>query len=115
MQAEYYRIMKDVNKAAICYEASIAAAMEHKFIHEEAMGNELAGLFHLELGSRQRSYSYLKQSIVCYRKWGAPAIVRRIESMIANEYRMDIMQDVPNEIAISTVVAPIPSKKRQFS
>jgi len=115
MQAEYYRIMKDVNKAAICYEASIVAAMEHKFIHEEAMGNELAGLFHLELGSRQRSYSYLKQSIVCYRKWGAPAIVRRIESMIANEFCMDIMQDLPKEIAISSVVAPIPSKKRQSS
>ncbi|KAL7430231.1 hypothetical protein ACHAXH_004516 [Discostella pseudostelligera] len=115
MQAEYYKVMKDVNKAAICYEASISTAMEHKFIHEEAMGNELAGIFHLELGSRQRSYSYLKQSMVCYQKWGAPAIVRRIEAMIANEFRMDIMQVVPNEIAISSVVAPIPSKKRQFS
>jgi len=86
MQAEFYRITKDVKKAAVCYEASIVAARDHKFIHEEAMANELAGIFYLELGLRRKSYPYFKQSIVCYQKWGAPAITRRIEAMIENEF-----------------------------
>lgn len=91
MQAEFYRIKKDVKRADVCYESSIVAARDHRFIHEEAMANELAGTFHLELRSRQRSYSYFKQSIVCYQKWGAPAIARRIEAAIEKEFSMDTM------------------------
>jgi predicted ATPase len=90
MQAEFYRITKDVKKAAVCYEASIVAAREHKFIHEEGMANELAGIFYLELGSRQRSYSYFKQSVVCYQKWGASVIASRIEATIDQEFSLGI-------------------------
>jgi tetratricopeptide (TPR) repeat protein len=82
LKAEKYRIENDVTNAEICYDASIQAAHEHKFINEEAMANELAGIFYWELGSHQRALVYFKQSIVCYKKWGASAIARVIESRI---------------------------------
>jgi hypothetical protein len=59
----------------------------------------------LELGSRQRSYSYFKQSVVCYQKWGAPAIARRIEAAIEKEFSMDIIQ-CTTERGVDLVLSP---------
>ena len=85
LEAESHYTMKNFCTAAICYDASIKAAREHKFLHEEAMANELAGLFFLDEGQREKSLLYFKQSIVCYRKWGALSVVRRIEAFIEKE------------------------------
>ena len=78
--------MKNSNLAATCYEASIEAARKHKFIHEEAFTNELAGLFFLEEGQRQKALSYFKQSTECYRVWGAFAIARRVQAFVEKEF-----------------------------
>jgi hypothetical protein len=86
LEAEYNYTMKKSSMAAVCYEASIKAAQEHRFIQEEALANELAGLFFLDEGQRQKSMYHLKQSIACYRKWGALAVVRRIESFVEKEF-----------------------------
>jgi ATP-dependent RNA helicase DDX31/DBP7 len=102
LQAEFHKVTNEVNKAAICYEESISAAKEHKFIHEEAMAHELAARFYLELGSRQRSYSHFNQSVACYRKWGAPVIARRIEATTEQEFSMDIiMSSLPSEVFLT--------------
>ena len=93
LQAEYYRIKSDVTDAATCYEASIIAAKEHKFIHEEATANELAGIFYLEQGHRERALSYLLQSVVCYKKWGASAIARTVEARIEKQYGKDFIHN----------------------
>ena len=41
LQAEYYFAKGEYEEANTCYEKSIESAKEHKFIHEEALGNEL--------------------------------------------------------------------------
>ena len=86
LEAEYHFSMKNFGMAAICYEESITAAQAHKFINEEAIANELAGLFFLEDGQRQKSLSCFEQSITCYETWGAFAIARRVEAFIDLEF-----------------------------
>jgi tetratricopeptide (TPR) repeat protein len=101
LEAEFHFSMKNSSVAATCYEASIEAARKHKFIHEEAFANELAGLFFLEEGQRQKALSYFKQSAECYRVWGAFAIARRVESYassIASLSERDTVSPLPTKL-----------------
>ena len=50
LEAEKMHTLGDFDGAASFYERSIQSAREHKFIHEEAIASELAGLFYLERG-----------------------------------------------------------------
>lgn len=79
MEAEYYNTTKDFDQATVCYEASIKAACEHKFIHEEALASELAGVFFLKIGQYEKAHFYFNRSVDCYLEWGAFAVARRIE------------------------------------
>ena len=118
MSAEYHKISNDFAKAATCYDASILAAKEHKFIHEEAIANELAGIFFLEQGNYQRSLTCLKQAIACYKKWGAPAVTRRIESMVEEEFGNDSLKSIDAEIvsyAAPVLNGGLSSTKRPYS
>jgi len=117
MEAELHNTQKDFEKAAMYYEASIKAAQEHKFLHEEAIANELAGLFFFERGIHPKSYSFFKDSITCYRKWGANAVATRIENDIQDKFDTNLMQLCPIEIVIfpSDIILKEPSsKKRQL-
>lgn len=88
LKAEFHYSMKQSNMAAVCYKSSIEAAKKHKLIHEEALANELAGLFFLDEGQRQESLSFFEQSTACYQAWGAFAIARRVDSFIEQEFRI---------------------------
>merc|ERR1719203_1517927 len=89
LEAEMHNNQKDFDKAASCYQASIRAAQEHKFIHEEAIASELAGLFFLERGLHQKSKLFFEHSSKCYEKWGASAVTKRIEEIIQHEFGSD--------------------------
>ena len=118
MEAEYHNTQKDYANAAICYETSIKAAQDHKHIHEEAISHELAGTFFFERGLHQKSYLFYRQSIECYKKWGANAVVRRLENILFANFDTDLMRDI---CPIETVFLPVPPeekstrKKRLFS
>ena len=98
LEAEYHFSMKNFGMAAICYEESITAAQAHKFLQEEAIANELAGLFFMEDGQRQKSLSCFEQSIKCYEIWGAFAVARRVEAFIEMEF--GISRGIPSEVTI---------------
>ena len=112
--------MKDFDKAQLCYEASIKAAQEHRFIQEEAIAQELAGIFFLERGERRRSHSYFNHSLSCYQRWGAFAVVRRIGDFIQNEFGSDLMHtsvrtdDLLAPAFVSKSLTELSSKKRLF-
>jgi hypothetical protein len=95
MEAEFHNAQGNVEEAAICYDASIEAAQKHKFIHEEAIGNELAGIFFLERGLKAESCQYFLRSVECYEKWGARAAARRVGSIIQNNFDLDLVQHCP--------------------
>lgn len=71
LQAEKYYTTGNLDKAKASYEASIKSAREHKFIHEEALGYELYGIFRMETGHREHGKDLLKTAQSLYAEWGA--------------------------------------------
>ena len=78
LKAECSYTKGEANEAAKYYEASIASAKEHKFIHEEAIACELAGYFYHEVGNQTKSKEILEQAHNAYMTWGA---VRKAKTM----------------------------------
>ena len=113
IEAEYQYTIKDFDNAEFCYEASIKAAQEHRFIQEEAMAHELAGIFFLERGQRRRSHSHFSHSLSCYQRWSAFAVVRRIEDFIQNEFGCDLIHTTPvTTVTTDGKLTELSSKKR---
>ena len=73
IKAECHYTDGEFDKAAESYEASITAAKRHKFVHEEALGCELAGYFYKEQGDEIKAQQFLNQAKSAYAKWGANA------------------------------------------
>ena len=71
LNAEYHFSIGLFDKATEEYHLSISSAHAHRFFHEEAIGNELAGYFQSERGRKDASISLTKQAKECYLSWGA--------------------------------------------
>lgn len=82
LEAENFYAIGEFDKAASNYDRAICSANAHKFIHEEAIASELAGMFHHERGDHQKSYSYLVHAVTSYRKWGAHAVAERGQAFL---------------------------------
>ena len=96
LEAESMLTMGDIDKAEPLYDSAIRSAHDHKFIHEEAIASELAGMFYYERGLRHKSYSCLLHSVDCYEKWGAHAVVRRVKNFIGGIFSPNIDQLISN-------------------
>ena len=97
LEAENKHTLGDFDSAASFYERSIRSAREHKFIHEEAIASELAGIFFLEGGLREKSLHLFLHSIWSYKTWGALAVAKRVETFIVGKYGSVVMQVVPSQ------------------
>ena len=97
LEAEKMHALGDFDSAASLYERSIQSAREHKFIHEEAIASELAGLFFLERGLREKSLHLFLHSIWSYKTWGALAVAKRVETFIVGKFGSVVMQVIPSE------------------
>lgn len=64
------------------YKAAILSAHTHRFIHEEGLGMELLGNLYKKTGNIDKSKDMIRHARVCYEKWGAAAIVSRLDSVI---------------------------------
>jgi hypothetical protein len=92
LEAEIMFTNGEFERAGPLYVNAILSAREHKFIHEEAIASELAGMFYFDRGFHQESSSCLLHSVDCYGKWGAHAVARRVESFIECNFGRDIDQ-----------------------
>ena len=97
LEAEKLHTSGAFESAALFYEKSIQSARQHKFIHEEAIASELAGLFYLDRGLREKSLHLFLHSIWGYKTWGALAVAKRVESFIVSKFGSDVMQVVPSQ------------------
>ena len=77
--AEIARIQGRDLDAERLYEDSLSFARENRFIHNEALANELAGKFYLGRGLRTIAYTYLTNARYCYLRWVALGKVRQID------------------------------------
>jgi hypothetical protein len=90
LEAESMHTKGEFDRAGSFYDNAIRSAHEHRFIHEEAIASELAGIFYYERGIRQKSYKCLVHSVECYEKWGAHAVARRVETDIRDYFGTDV-------------------------
>ena len=82
LEAEYYFVKGENDKATESYNSAIEAARAHKFVHEEGLGNALAARFHLHYGGMKEALMHFQQAKVCYERWGARSLVCNIEEEI---------------------------------
>ncbi|KAL3778656.1 hypothetical protein HJC23_008640 [Cyclotella cryptica] len=75
LEAEEFFSNGNVEKAKVCYENAVLSARAHKFVHEEALANELAGIFYLDIGNRPMAFKNFTDAHGAYFKWGACAKV----------------------------------------
>ncbi len=71
--AERCRVLRKFTEAIELYDLAISGAKTHKYLHEEAIGNELAAKFYLERGQATIAADYFQKAYYCYARWGATA------------------------------------------
>ncbi len=80
VEAEKARVLGDTLTAMELYDHAIAGAKENGYIQHVALANELAGEFYLALGREIIAQTYLAEAYYAYRRWGAAAKVKHLES-----------------------------------
>ena len=66
-----------------CYQASVRAAREHRFVHEEGLAEEKLATFCLHNGLHDDAMGHFNNAKKCYEVWGAHSLVERIDKAIA--------------------------------
>ncbi|MBE9213369.1 AAA family ATPase [Plectonema cf. radiosum LEGE 06105] len=84
VEAEKARIFRKNIKAMHLYDRAIAGAKENEYTQEEALGNELAALFYLNLGKDKIAKTYMTDAYYGYIRWGAFAKVKDLEERYPN-------------------------------
>ncbi len=79
VEAEKSRILGENYQAGDFYDRAISGAKENKYLQEEALANELAGKFYLDLGKEKVAAGYLQEAYYGYAKWGAKAKTDELE------------------------------------
>ncbi len=77
--AERARAENDNWLAVRRYGKAIQGARENRFVHDEALANELCGRFWLDHGDEQVAAVYLQEARRLYGQWGAIAKVSHLE------------------------------------
>lgn len=70
---EIARIEGREEEASDLYDQAIRGAVTGRFLHEEAIGQELAARFHLERGDQAAARTYVREAVASYGRWGASA------------------------------------------
>lgn len=80
LEAEIARIEGKILDAQELYESSIELARSNSFLSSEAVANESAARFYQRRGLHKIALTYLRESHLCYGRWGADAKVRLMEA-----------------------------------
>lgn len=71
VQAEIFRIQRDVGKSIEYYEKAITGAEKSGFTNEQALAEECCGRFWQNLGHGRYSRLHIRESFRLYTEWGA--------------------------------------------
>jgi tetratricopeptide (TPR) repeat protein len=83
LEAEHYFWRGDHERAIAFYNASIKAAHEHRFIHEEGLAEEKTATYLLRIGKHDEAMGHFLNAKKCYEVWGANKLVQRVDKAIA--------------------------------
>jgi hypothetical protein len=79
LQAELHGCGARHSKAVALYNAAIASAKESKFIHEQGLACERAGLYYKKMGFARDAFVHFQQAHACYKEWGSSVKVGAIQ------------------------------------
>ncbi|MGB3507845.1 MAG: AAA family ATPase, partial [Microcoleaceae cyanobacterium] len=79
VEAEKHRVLGKKLEAMELYDLAIAGAKANEYIQEEALANELAAKFYLNLGRKKVAKTYMIEAYYCYSHWGAKAKTKDLE------------------------------------
>ena len=91
LQAELHYLNQDYEAAENAYIASIESAKDHKFMNEEAMANELFGIFCIENQMGDKGMKHLRIALDLYTQWGAMNKAADVEKLIVLEAKIEDM------------------------
>lgn len=97
VEAQRLRMAGEILAAMECFDNAIAGARENHYVHEEALANELAAEFYLELGREHIATMYLHAAISAYGRWGSWGKL----DQLYDRYRQYLSQ----QNSLSTVIA----------
>ncbi|MBE9201789.1 MULTISPECIES: ATP-binding sensor histidine kinase [unclassified Nodularia (in: cyanobacteria)] len=106
VEAEYYRVVGEKAEAIDFYDRSILLAKENEYIHEEALGNELAAKFYLAWGKPKVAQAYMQEAYYCYTCWGAKAKVADLERRYP-QLLAPILERIPSRVSTYETVFPL--------
>jgi predicted ATPase/signal transduction histidine kinase len=78
--AEKARVLGNNWQAMELYDKAITGSKENKYLHEEALANELAAKFYLSFDKEKIAKTYLIDAYYCYANWGAKAKIENLET-----------------------------------
>lgn len=81
LDAELARVDGDLGAAITGFDDAVARAAANGFVHDEALANERAGIFHLARGARSVARAYLLEARFAWQRWGATAKVAQLDAL----------------------------------
>ena len=89
LQAELHCLNQDYEAAENAYIASIKSAKDHKFMNEEAVANELFGIFCIENKMADKGVHHLRIALDLYKQWGAVNKAADLQKLIEAKASVD--------------------------
>eukprot|EP00581_Thalassiosira_minuscula_P030314 CAMPEP_0183774870 /NCGR_PEP_ID=MMETSP0739-20130205/43020_1 /TAXON_ID=385413 /ORGANISM="Thalassiosira miniscula, Strain CCMP1093" /LENGTH=100 /DNA_ID=CAMNT_0026016309 /DNA_START=155 /DNA_END=454 /DNA_ORIENTATION=- len=82
LQAEEAFYRNDDSMTMYCYNASVMAAREHRFVNEEGLAEEKTASYLLNKKMHSEAMIHFINAKKCYETWGASALVQRMDKAI---------------------------------
>src|SRR5262249_6241276 len=79
--AEIARVEGRALEAMELYEQAIQSSRANGFVHNEALGHELAGRFYLSRGFETSGLAHLCRARACFALWGADGKVKQLDRL----------------------------------
>lgn len=95
MEAEIARLDDDVKLASDLYDLSIKSARKNDYIRYQALGNERAARFYLELAKDKFASLYMQDAVYCYERWKATEKVRFLQEKYAKLLSPEESKTIP--------------------
>jgi len=84
LEAEMLSFEKENDEANSLYQAAISSSRSSRFVHEQGLACELAGLHHKKIGDAHAALELLKRAKECYQSWGSQMKVESINQLMEN-------------------------------
>jgi len=92
LEAEMFSFEGRDTEARSSYAAAITSSCSSRFVHEQGLACELAGLHYFKIGEAEAALEFLQQAKECYQRWGSQMKVESITQQMGKVVSASITQ-----------------------